>query len=45
MPLGPFTRAVRTPRAEMPPYSTKILSEAELGDIYAFVSSRARPRK
>jgi len=45
MPLPQFTRAVRTPRAEMPPYSTRILSEAELADIYAFVSSRARPRK
>jgi len=45
MPLPQFTRAVRTPRADMPPYSTKILSEAELADIYAYVSSRARPRR
>jgi len=45
MPLVQFTRAVRTPRAEMPPYSPKILSDAELADIYAYVSSRARPRK
>jgi ubiquinol-cytochrome c reductase cytochrome c subunit len=45
MPPPQFTRAIRTPRADMPPYSTKILSEAELADIYAYVSSRARPRK
>jgi len=45
MPLPQFTRAIRTPRADMPPYSTKILSEAELADIYAYVSSRARPRR
>jgi mono/diheme cytochrome c family protein len=45
MPLVQFTRAIRTPRADMPPYSPKILSDAELADIYAYVSSRARPRK
>ena len=38
-----FTRAVRTPRNDMPPYSAKILSDAELADVYAFVASRARP--
>ena len=45
LPLAAFTRAVRTPRNDMPPYSTKILSDAELADMYAFVSSRARPRE
>ncbi len=42
--LPAFTRAVRTPRNEMPPYSVKLLSDAELADVYAFVAARARPR-
>src|SRR6266516_2045527 len=36
LPVAAFTRAVRTPRNEMPPYSTKILSDADLADVYAF---------
>jgi ubiquinol-cytochrome c reductase cytochrome c subunit len=43
IPLAAFTRAVRTPRNEMPPYSMKLLSDAELADVYAFVSSRPQP--
>jgi ubiquinol-cytochrome c reductase cytochrome c subunit len=42
-PPAAFTRAVRTPRNQMPPYSTKILSDAELADVYAYVSARPRP--
>lgn len=45
LPLAAFTRAVRTPRNEMPPYSARLLSDAEVADLYAFVSSRARPRR
>jgi ubiquinol-cytochrome c reductase cytochrome c subunit len=45
LPIVAFTRAVRTPRNEMPPYSTKILSDSELADVYAFVAARARPRE
>jgi ubiquinol-cytochrome c reductase cytochrome c subunit len=45
VPIAAFTRAVRTPRNDMPPYSTRILSERELADIYAFVSSRPRPQR
>lgn len=44
IPLASFTRAVRTPRADMPPYTVKVLSDAELADIYAFVAARPRPR-
>ena len=43
LPLAAFTRAVRTPRNDMPPYSAKILSDADLADVYAFVAARARP--
>src|SRR5262245_23614396 len=44
IPLAQFTRLVRIPRNEMPPYTSKVLSDAELADIYAFVASRPRPR-
>ena len=43
--LAAFTRAIRTPRNEMPPYSVKLLSDAELADVYAFVSARPRPHQ
>ena len=36
-----FTRYVRAPRGQMPPYTEKVLSETEMADIYAFL--RARP--
>jgi mono/diheme cytochrome c family protein len=45
LPAAAFTRAIRTPRNEMPPYSTKILSDAELADVYAFVTARPLPRR
>ena len=45
LPLAAFTRAVRTPRNDMPPYTTKILSAGELADVYAFVSARPRPHQ
>ena len=44
LPLAQFTRYVRTPRNDMPPYTTKVLSDADLADVYAYVSSRSRPR-
>jgi mono/diheme cytochrome c family protein len=44
-PLAPaaFVRAVRSPRAQMPPYTEKLVSDAELADIRAFLDSRPRP--
>ena len=41
--LAAFVRAVRSPRAQMPPYTDKIVSDAELADIRAFLDSRPRP--
>ena len=38
-----FVRAVRNPRAQMPPYTDKLVSDAELADIRAFLDSRPRP--
>ena len=45
---GPITFArfewyVRQPTLQMPPYSTVIVSEQDLADIYAFVESRPKP--
>jgi mono/diheme cytochrome c family protein len=34
-----YTRAIRTPRSQMPPYTTKVLSDAQLADIYAFLKA------
>ena len=47
--LGPGTIAfarlayVRKPTGEMPPYTTKVLTEANLTDIYAFLESLPKP--
>jgi len=38
-----FVRAVRTPRAQMPPYPAKTLSDTDLADVYAFLQGRAKP--
>ena len=40
LPLPQFVRSVRTPRNEMPPYTVKVLSDGDLADVYAYVSSR-----
>jgi mono/diheme cytochrome c family protein len=47
--LGPaaisFARLsyVRQPTGDMPPYTTKVLSERDLADIYAFLESVPKP--
>jgi mono/diheme cytochrome c family protein len=48
--LGPepiaFTRFatyVRKPSGDMPPYTARVMSDAQLTDIYAFVSARQKP--
>jgi ubiquinol-cytochrome c reductase cytochrome c subunit len=41
--LAAFVRAVRNPRAQMPPYTDTIVSDAELADIRTFLDSRPRP--
>jgi mono/diheme cytochrome c family protein len=42
-PLAAFTRYVRAPRGAMPPYTEKVVSDAELVDMYAFLQARPRP--
>jgi mono/diheme cytochrome c family protein len=40
LPYPAFADWVRRPKGEMPPYTSRVLSDAELADIYAFVASR-----
>jgi ubiquinol-cytochrome c reductase cytochrome c subunit len=43
IPYQSFARYVRAPRAQMPPYTDKILRDQDLADIYAFAQSRPKP--
>ncbi len=45
LPFTIFANQVRSPREQMPPYTSKVLSDAELADIYAFVQSLPQPPK
>jgi ubiquinol-cytochrome c reductase cytochrome c subunit len=38
-----FTRYARQPIGQMPPYTTKVVSDTDLAHIYAFVQSRPAP--
>ncbi len=38
-----FVRYIRHPRGQMPPYTSKVVSDSELADIYAFVKSLPQP--
>jgi mono/diheme cytochrome c family protein len=38
-----FSRYVRQPTGQMPPYTAKVVSDADLANIYAYVSARPAP--
>jgi len=40
-----FSRYVRQPTGQMPPYTAKVVSDSDLANIYAFVQSRPEPSK
>ena len=40
-----FSRYVRQPPGQMPPYTSKVVSDADMANIYAFVRSRPEPPK
>ena len=40
-----FSRYVRQPSNQMPPYTAKVVSDSDLANIYAFVRSRPEPAK
>jgi len=43
LPWAAFSKQVRLPVNAMPPYTTKVLSDADLADIYAFVQTFPKP--
>jgi ubiquinol-cytochrome c reductase cytochrome c subunit len=43
LPYAAFSRLVRAPRLQMPPYTEKVLANTDLADLYAFVQSRPKP--
>lgn len=45
IPLNTIITYVRQPAGEMPPYTAKVISDAELADIYAFLQSIPDPPK
>jgi ubiquinol-cytochrome c reductase cytochrome c subunit len=47
IPYSGFVAYIRQPSGQMPPYTSKVVSDAQLADIYAFLQSRpqAAPSK
>jgi len=43
VPYARFSQYTRNPAGEMPPYTTKVLSDQDLADIYAWVNARPKP--
>ena len=42
-PYARFSDYIRKPTGDMPPYSTKVLTDQQIADIYAWVNARPRP--
>jgi ubiquinol-cytochrome c reductase cytochrome c subunit len=42
-PFSAFVKYIRQPKGQMPPYTEKVVSDAELADIYAFLQSLPQP--
>jgi mono/diheme cytochrome c family protein len=40
--IRPFIKYVREPTGQMPPYTSAVISDQELGDIYAYLQSRPK---
>ena len=43
IPYANFTKYVRHPAGQMPPYTEKVVKDSELADIYAFLQSLPNP--
>ncbi|HZR56750.1 MAG TPA: c-type cytochrome [Terriglobales bacterium] len=43
IPFPAFVIYIRAPQGQMPPYTSKVLSDAELADIYVFLKSLPQP--
>jgi mono/diheme cytochrome c family protein len=44
LPLDAFISFVRTTNGQMPPYRSPVISDEELGDIYAYLQSLPQPK-
>jgi mono/diheme cytochrome c family protein len=45
LPLAAILKYVRQPSGQMPPYTGKVISDAELADVYAYLQSLPQPPK
>ena len=45
MAYAAFSRYVRKPSGQMPPYTAKVVTDADLANIYAFIRARPEPAK
>ena len=43
MAFANLSKYVRQPTGQMPPYTSKVVSDADLADIYAFLQARTQP--
>lgn len=43
IPFALFSKYVRQPTGEMPPYTKKVVTDRELADIYAYLQSIPQP--
>ena len=43
IPFTAFSKYVRQPTGEMPPYTKKVVTDQELADIYAYLQSIPKP--
>ena len=43
LPLPAFTRYLRTPRNQMPPYTDAVVPDQDVKEIHAYLVARARP--
>lgn len=43
LPLAAFLKYIRAPKNQMPPYTTKVLSDQDLTDIRAFLAALPKP--
>ena len=44
IPFANFTKYVRQPTGQMPPYTAKVVKDSDLADIYAFLQALPEPR-
>ena len=43
IPFAAFTAYVRKPTGQMPPYTSKVMSDSELADVYSFLQALPKP--